>query len=364
MSRKLLRRQKRNTNLLYLILIICIICLISVLILYQNTQNSNAAVIYGTRVTWKTRKTQYKHLKNDAYLKRGKLVTRENPAAPKISEKQYDKAIKTHETIVNPELQQLKALQKRRVKLVVDKHILYVTSRDFDKIEFEDEHVHISGSQHLKQRLKNFNSKYSTLHKTMHYKTVSGPIKTANMTYGWALGYQDLARDARIAFMNNKPALNTRKYIYGTGFIYTGTGYELKNHGLGDSYVLVNLKKQNLKIVKHGKLVLNSNQIVTGDHDKHQDTPSGTYYIGYKQRDAVLRGKNDDGSDYASPVSYWMPITQDGVGLHDSPWRMENEYSGNTEYLNNGSHGCINLEPSLAKRVWQLTYAHMPVVVH
>lgn len=56
---------------------------------------------------------------------------------------------------------------------------------------------------------------------------------------------------------------------------------------------------------------------------KGDQTPRGVWYIHYKQRNATLRGSNDDGSSYASPVSYWMPFTLSGCGFHDASWRTD-----------------------------------------
>lgn len=102
-----------------------------------------------------------------------------------------------------------------------------------------------------------------------------------------------------------------------------------------------------------------STDVVTGK--PNQATPSGAFFVWSKQRDATLRGLNDDGSKYASPVSYWMPIDYTGVGLHDSPWQPK--YGGDW-YEENGSHGCVNTPPTVMAKLYCLVPAGTPVVVY
>ncbi len=56
-----------------------------------------------------------------------------------------------------------------------------------------------------------------------------------------------------------------------------------------------------------------------------------------------------------------MPITVDGVGLHDASWRSA---FGGSIYQYNGSHGCINLPPQNAEKVFNLVDGSMPVIVY
>ena len=74
----------------------------------------------------------------------------------------------------------------------------------------------------------------------------------------------------------------------------------------------------------------------------------------------TLKGKNADGSDYASPVTYWMPFNG-GIGMHDATWRST---FGGKIYLNAGSHGCVNMPYQKAGSVYNNVSAGYPIVVH
>ena len=75
----------------------------------------------------------------------------------------------------------------------------------------------------------------------------------------------------------------------------------------------------------------------------------------------LLVGTDFDGSTYKTPVEYWMPIGWDGEGFHDAWWRSS--FGGNI-YLNNGSHGCLNMPPSQAAKLFELVENNTPVVVY
>ena len=125
----------------------------------------------------------------------------------------------------------------------------------------------------------------------------------------------------------------------------------------------MSIKQQKAWIIKDNQPVVTLNDIVTGtaDASKNDATPTGVYYIMYKQSPSVLRGKNDDGTNYASKVSYWEPFTQSGCGLHDASWRKD---WSKTAYQEGGSHGCVNIKPEEMPNVWNITYQNEPVVVY
>jgi len=67
-----------------------------------------------------------------------------------------------------------------------------------------------------------------------------------------------------------------------------------------------------------------------------------------------------NGEDYSTPVDYWMPFAGN-VGMHDATWRGS---FGGDIYLNNGSHGCVNLPWSSAKTIYENVDAGFPVLVY
>jgi hypothetical protein len=84
-------------------------------------------------------------------------------------------------------------------------------------------------------------------------------------------------------------------------------------------------------------------------------TPTGTYPVQYKDNDATLVGE-----DYSTPVKYWMPFNKN-IGFHDASWRDE---FGKDIYLTKGSHGCINMPPKAAKKMFKYIKRGVAVVVY
>lgn len=134
----------------------------------------------------------------------------------------------------------------------------------------------------------------------------------------------------------------------------------LTGSDLGKDYVEISLAKQHEWIVKNGKVVLDS-PVVTGNPNNNHATPKGAYYIWSKQQNATLRGSNLDGTPYASPVDYWMPIDFTGVGLHDANWQPT--FGGNW-YTTHGSHGCVNNPPAFAGKLFNAVSVGTPVIVY
>lgn len=97
---------------------------------------------------------------------------------------------------------------------------------------------------------------------------------------------------------------------------------------------------------------------VTGRHN--HDTPVGIFAVDYKATNVHLKGFNDDGSRYDSPVSYWMPFNG-GIGLHDATWR--GSFGGDIWYYD-GSHGCVNLPYDAAKKIYKYVDTGTPVLVY
>lgn len=135
---------------------------------------------------------------------------------------------------------------------------------------------------------------------------------------------------------------------------YFQTAQQYGDDDIGDTYVEVNLTAQHLFFYKKGKLIMETD-FVSGNLAKGYGTPSGTYPIQYKERNATLTGE-----DYSTPVKYWMPFNR-GIGFHDASWR--NEF-GKDIYKTNGSHGCINMPPKAAKTMFENIQRGVAVVVY
>ena len=134
------------------------------------------------------------------------------------------------------------------------------------------------------------------------------------------------------------------------------------NYGLGNMYVEVDILDQHLWLYVDGKVAVETD-VVTGENDGRHNTPSGAFYVRAKVRNTVLTGPpiGDGVYEWESPVSYWMPITDTGVGMHDADWRGS---FGGDIWQWYGSHGCINLPPYITPDIFGTVEEGTPVMVY
>ena len=188
---------------------------------------------------------------------------------------------------------------------------------------------------------------HNTSNKAKTLKTSYGStIQVSGGTYGWKIN--QAAETEALAAIIASGESTTREPEY---------SQKAASHGAndyGDTYVEINLTGQHLFFYKEGKLVVESD-FVSGNLAKGWGTPAGSYPLAYNQKNAVLKGEN-----YRTPVNYWMPFNN-GIGMHDAKWRSS---FGGTIYKTGGSHGCINLPPSVAKTIFDNISAGTPVICY
>ena len=128
----------------------------------------------------------------------------------------------------------------------------------------------------------------------------------------------------------------------------------------GTTYAEVDITEQHMWYVVNGQVAFETD-VVTGKKGKN-DTPTGTYTILEKIKGKYLRGRLVNGKpSYVTWVDYWMRVTWSGIGFHDAGWQPT---FGGDRYVNNGSHGCINMPPAKAKEFYGMLSVGCPVVIH
>ena len=215
-----------------------------------------------------------------------------------------------------------------------------------DFITFNETELDIDRDE-VKDYVVKLARKYDTFGSNRKFRTSKGDIITTNGgSYGWLI-HRGKTTDDLIEHIKS----GEDKVIEP---IYSYEALIRNSDDIGDSYIEIDLKDQMVYLYIKGKLKVQT-KTVTGNIAKGNDTPKGVYPVNYKERDAILKGE-----DYASPVDYWIPFNKN-VGLHDASWRSE---FGGDIYEKNGSNGCVNLPPNMAKSIFDLAYPGMPVIVH
>lgn len=198
-----------------------------------------------------------------------------------------------------------------------------------------------------KQFVKDLSKKYNTAYSPKELKTSYGETITIDRGfYGWQINREEETKSLLDIIRAGKSV--TREPVY----LLSAASHDGPDYG--NTYVEINLTAQHLFFYKDGELLIESD-FVSGNPSKGNATPDGAYAITYTERNATLKGQN-----YRTPVSYWMPFNGN-VGMHDSPWRSA---FGGVIYQTNGSHGCINLPPSVAKTIFENIEKGIPVLCY
>lgn len=216
-----------------------------------------------------------------------------------------------------------------------------------DWIQVDDNMGIVLNEEKIEDYVYTLGSKYNTVGITRDFKTSSGTtIKVSGGTYGWLIDSSEEVQ-ALITSVTEGQTITKEP-------LYSQTGADRNSNDIGNTYVEISLSNQHLTFYKNGSIIVEGN-VVTGNVSNGTATPSGTYNLVYKEKNATLKG---DG--YATPVSYWMPFNN-GIGIHDANWRST---FGGSIYKSSGSHGCINAPYSLASTLFNNIDEGTPVVCY
>ena len=218
-----------------------------------------------------------------------------------------------------------------------------------DWVTIEDGEA-ILDEEAVRSCVKSLSRKYDTYGKYKDFVTTQGvTLRLASASYGWRTDI-DAETEALLSLVQ-EGSVGSREPVYThRGMIKASDGI----NDVGNTYVEADLTNQHLYLYQDGQVVLETD-FVSGKISNGNGTPEGIFGITYKTRDAVLRG-----DDYVTPVKYWMPF-YGNYGMHDANWR---DVFGGDIYLNNGSHGCINLPPSMAEQIYQYVSQGFPVICY
>ncbi|MCM2535859.1 L,D-transpeptidase/peptidoglycan binding protein [Neobacillus pocheonensis] len=317
----------------------------------------------------------------EAQLEQGKIIVSQS-----INGKQYDVAsllkdyqnqeysseihlnavyilpIKADSPTVKNEEKMLQDLLQRTVDYKVQNQVYSLKGSDLIKNATVSKNMQYSfDAGGITNKVAEINGSQSTLNKNYQFKTHTGSvISVKGQSYGWAMDVGAESKRIQDAFEKGEKSVLANS-IYGVGWSTYGIGYHTTtNNGIGDTYAEVSIQEQRIWIYKNGQLVVTT-PVVTGRHDVNEDTPTGVWYIMYKQSPSVLKGSEVGNQNYSVKVSYWAPFTNSGCGFHDASWRTN--WASNA-YLNQGSGGCVNTPPSVMKTVYDNLTQNEPVVIY
>lgn len=400
MNEDLKRKNKRSNLIILIIGILVVVGIIAGFGIHNHRVASQAAaekyarthfnpnvkidgVKVGKLTVAKATAKVNKKAKNHVQLRNEKLVYSYNTTAPTIDETETEALFKKQQTKTPSDQaynfttknlatakKKLNALKKAELTYKINGKSYQLKAKDLlNDVSYRDGKYQFGDTSKLTEKLNQIDKEVSTLHKSYKFTVPTGnkvkgkTITIKNKTWGWGVYVKKARRLILQAFVDGKTTFDGADAIYGLGYSTYAHGYGKSNHEIGNTYAVVSLKKQEVWLVRKGKLAAHLDDVVTGtmEGSKGDQTPRGVWYIHYKESPSILRGTNDDGSSYASPVKYWMPFTLSGCGFHDASWRTD---WSKKAYLRGGSHGCVNVKPSEIRKVWNNISKNEPVIIY
>ena len=244
--------------------------------------------------------------------------------------------------------EQIEAYSNSEIHYEIDGVDENLTSTDILKMLIlgDDGSVTIDQSK-IQSFVQHLASTYNTYGDVRTFKTTSGnDIKIGGGDYGWVISKSKEAEQIIEDLSGGKPV--SREPVYEQRAIQSGLD------DIGNTYIEIDYTAQHLWYYKDGKLQLDTD-IVSGSLRTHNGSVDGIYKIVYKQRNATLVGEG-----YSTPVNYFMPFAYN-IGIHDAGWRSS---FGEEIYKTSGSHGCINIPPNMAKKLYEQVENGTPVVAY
>lgn len=193
-----------------------------------------------------------------------------------------------------------------------------------------------------------------------------GEITVEPGIYGWQMNVADTTKN--LISMINKGKDGEVEVEYNGTDSFSYTAMSRKKNDIGDTYIEIDLSRQNLWYYENGELIV-STPVVTGmstTMDKNgfrkAATPVGVNKVWVKESPKILRGVNETtGKDYALPIDYWIYMGWTGSGIHDTKDRPA--YGGNV-YTYNGSSSCINTPIKAMATLYEHVKFGTPVVIY
>lgn len=187
------------------------------------------------------------------------------------------------------------------------------------------------------------NGKYKKLGSTKNNFYTTKKLKNGKKYYFRVIPYKQVKGKTIKSIKYKTVSKKVKKSVFG--------------QNVGNTYIEISIKEQHMWFYIDGKLYVDTD-VVTGNDDGVHNTPKGVHKMLAHESPSILTGPG-----YSTRVQYWMPFTSSGCGIHDSTWRADWEYGGDT-YKYNGSHGCVNTPYKKVAKIYKKAHVGTKVIVY
>ena len=241
------------------------------------------------------------------------------------------------------------SLSDKTVNVIIGNHEEFIPEDIMKEMLFLKDGLILFNEGKLDEYILYLRDKYETYGKARSFHTSTGEdITITKGNYGWKFDV-DATKNAL------KEAL-LKDYDSSMDVVFSIMGRRDPFNEIAGTYFEVSIADQHVWMYKNGELIVES-PCCTGDVKTGANTRCGIFAVTFKKRDTILKGP-----DWNDPVSYWVPF--DGnIGFHDATWRSPEEFGGDV-YLENGSHGCVNLPLEAASIIYENVDMDTPIIVY
>jgi lipoprotein-anchoring transpeptidase ErfK/SrfK len=159
---------------------------------------------------------------------------------------------------------------------------------------------------------------------------------------------QTTQRQAIHGDANASPTASAYASLAPVGPAATGPANQSGNHCAGNQTarrVIVSIAAQRAWYC-YGNKAVYSTPVTTGMIKSDTQTPKGEFTIHAKAKDTVLTPNTGE----QFHVKYWLAFSGTEYGFHDSSWQTVGY--GSAKYRTSGSHGCVHLPLTAAKKLY------------
>lgn len=226
--------------------------------------------------------------------------------------------------------------------------------------------------------VEKFCAKYKTVGKTRMIKSFENKkpkkVKVVGGDYGWQIDYNKTLKQAKSALKSkidksaieayiadpsgeNKKALTFKQKVNYLNTAFKKDYENFEEDWDPENYTEVSLKNQMVYVIRKGKVAFKC-RCISGLPVKGRTTVKGAFFVKEHRRDYTMKG-----DDYETFVKCWVRITWTGTGFHPATWQPWSRWSKDL-YRTKGSHGCINLQPADAEKIYQMVKYRELVFMH
>ena len=203
----------------------------------------------------------------------------------------------------------------------------------------------------IRSYMYDMEDKYDTVGKTRNFVNSYGnTVQIRPGTLGWSIAANNETEKIYNEILDGEDVTRDIEY--------DSKAPSWDDNDIGNTYVEISIDNQHMWYYKNGSLLVETD-VTTGTSSTGHDTPRGAFYLNNKQMNVTLVSINPD-DPYESKVTYWLPFKGNTYGIHDASWRSS---YGGSNYIYNGSHGCVNTPYNSVKTIYENITVGTPVII-